>query len=78
MELAYIRYVLDAAALEGQVPDDVRSLIRARIDNEHPEISWSALWDKVWYESREEPQYIWQSSSASSDFEPKFSLTPLA
>jgi phosphate transport system permease protein len=47
------------------------------IDNEHPDISWHSLWEKVWYESRDEPEYIWQSSSASSDFEPKFSLTPL-
>ncbi|NKB36161.1 MAG: ABC transporter permease subunit [Gammaproteobacteria bacterium] len=48
------------------------------IDNEHPEISWQSIWGKVWYESRDKPEYIWQSSSASSDFEPKFSLTPLA
>ncbi|HEX7048376.1 MAG TPA: ABC transporter permease subunit [Gammaproteobacteria bacterium] len=48
------------------------------IDNDHPEISWSALWGKVWYESYPEPEYIWQSSSASSDFEPKFSLAPLS
>jgi phosphate transport system permease protein len=46
--------------------------------NEHPEISWQSIWGKVWYESRDKPEYIWQSSSASSDFEPKFSLTPLA
>ncbi|MBI1732574.1 MAG: ABC transporter permease subunit [Gammaproteobacteria bacterium] len=48
------------------------------VQNPHPEISWRSLWGKVWYESREQPEYIWQSSSASSDFEPKFSLTPLA
>jgi len=47
------------------------------IDNEHPDISWHSLWEKVWYESRDQPEYIWQSSSASNDFEPKFSLTPL-
>lgn len=47
------------------------------IDNEHPEVSWSSLWQKVWYESYPEPAYIWQSSSASNDFEPKMSLTPL-
>ncbi|MGD8568940.1 MAG: ABC transporter permease subunit [Gammaproteobacteria bacterium] len=47
------------------------------IDNEHPEISWSSLWGKVWYESYDEPRYVWQSSSASNDFEPKLSLTPL-
>lgn len=48
------------------------------IDNEHPEVSWSSLWGKVWYESYPRPDYVWQSSSASNDFEPKFSLTPLA
>lgn len=47
------------------------------IDNEHPEVSWHSLWEKVWYESRDTPEYIWQSSSASNDFEPKFSLSPL-
>jgi len=50
----------------------------AEVDNEHPEISWSALWGKVWYESYSEPSHIWQSSSASNDFEPKFSLTPIS
>jgi len=48
------------------------------LHNEHPEVSMSALWGKVWYESYEKPEYVWQSSSASSDFEPKFSLIPLA
>jgi phosphate transport system permease protein len=47
------------------------------IDNPHPEVSWRTLWGKVWYESREQPEYLWQSSSASAEFEPKFSLTPL-
>ncbi|WP_417550207.1 ABC transporter permease subunit [Methylophaga sp.] len=47
------------------------------IENEHPEVSWHSLWEKVWYESRSEPEYLWQSSSSSSDFEPKLSLTPL-
>ncbi|PPD34245.1 MAG: phosphate ABC transporter permease [Methylomonas sp.] len=48
-----------------------------KVDNEHPEISWKSLWGKVWYESYAEPAYIWQSSAASNDFEPKMSLTPL-
>lgn len=48
-----------------------------KIDNEHPEVSWHSLWEKVWYESRNQPEHIWQSSSASNDFEPKLSLTPL-
>jgi phosphate transport system permease protein len=48
------------------------------LDNPHPEVSWHALWGKVWYESYDEPAYIWQSTSASGDFEPKLSLSPLA
>lgn len=48
-----------------------------RLSNPHPEISFRSLWQPVWYESRDRPEYIWQSSSASDDFEPKFSLVPL-
>jgi len=47
------------------------------LDNEHPEVSWHSLWQEVWYESRDKPEYIWQSSSASNDSEPKFSFSPL-
>ncbi len=47
------------------------------IDNDHPEVSWHSLWQQVWYESRDQPGYVWQSSSASDDFEPKFSMQPL-
>jgi phosphate transport system permease protein len=46
--------------------------------NKHPETSWISLWNKVWYESYSEPDYIWQSSASSNDFEPKYSFTPLA
>ncbi len=48
------------------------------IDNEHPEVSFSSLWSKVWYENYKEPEYVWQSSASDNGFEPKFSLTPLA
>jgi phosphate transport system permease protein len=48
------------------------------IDNEHPEVSWSSLWGRVWYESYDEPRWLWQSSAATNTFEPKFSLTPLS
>lgn len=48
-----------------------------KIENEHPEVSLKVLWQEVWYESYAKPSYIWQSSSSSNDFEPKYSLTPL-
>src|SRR5690606_13441760 len=48
------------------------------VENRHPEVSWSALWHKVWYENYQDPEYIWQSSAANNDFEPKYSLAPLS
>lgn len=48
------------------------------VENRHPEVSWEALWKEVWYENYQEPEYIWQSSAANNDFEPKYSLAPLA
>ena len=48
------------------------------IDNPHPQTSMSGLWGKVWYEGRDAPAYIWQSSSADDAFESKLSLVPLS
>ncbi|EKO3707219.1 ABC transporter permease subunit [Vibrio metschnikovii] len=48
------------------------------LDNPHPEISFSALWKKVWYEGYPEPQFVWQSTAANEQFEPKLSLVPIA
>ena len=58
--------------------EDNKQLHLWHIENEHPEMSWAVLWDEIWYESYPEPSYSWQSSSSSNDFEPKFSLMPLA
>lgn len=52
-------------------------LIPASLRNPHPEVSWSALWSKVWYENYDEPKYVWQSTASNTDFEPKLSLSPL-
>ncbi len=47
------------------------------IDNPHPDIGLRTLLSKVWYENYDKPEYVWQSSSATDDFEPKLSLVPL-
>jgi phosphate transport system permease protein len=47
------------------------------INNPHPEVSWGALFGKVWYEGYAQPEYVWQSTGASDDFEPKLSLIPV-
>jgi len=48
------------------------------VENEYPEVSWDVLWGKVWYEGYDQPEYLWQSSASTSEFEPKFSLVPLS
>ena len=48
------------------------------LDNAHPDVSWKAMWNEVWYEGRSEKDYIWQASSGSDEFEAKMSLVPLA
>ncbi|MDD1977251.1 MULTISPECIES: ABC transporter permease subunit [Pseudomonas] len=52
-------------------------LLPLTLKNPHPEVSWSALWSKVWYENYDEPKYVWQSTASNTDFEPKLSLSPL-
>lgn len=52
-------------------------VVSADLWNEHPQLSWNAMWNKIWYEGRADPEYIWQSSSGSDEFESKFSLMPL-
>lgn len=47
------------------------------LDAPHPEISFGLLWRKTHYEGYEKPEYVWQSTGGSDDFEPKFSLVPL-
>ena len=53
------------------------SLARYQVSNPHPEVSWRALFGKVWYEGYGKPEYVWQSTGATDDFEPKMSLVPL-
>lgn len=43
----------------------------------HPETTIQSLFGKVWYEGYEKPEYVWQSTGGTDDFEPKLSLVPL-
>lgn len=72
-----IAIALSPRADGALIEDEAQQTYFLRIHNIHPEVSWSSLWEKVWYESYPKPAYVWQSSAANNDFEPKFSLTPL-
>src|SRR5690606_26791499 len=58
--------------------DNNQQLLLADVWNQHPEISFSSLWEEVWYEGRSGPEYIWQASSGSDESEAKMSLVPLS
>ncbi len=49
-----------------------------KVDNPHPETNLKTLFGKVWYEGYSKPEYVWQSTGGTDEFEPKLSLTPLA
>ena len=70
--------VLGLAPLaNGMLLQQDKQLSWYQIDNAHPDVSWQSLWHKVWYESYPEADYVWQSTAATDDYEPKFSLIPL-
>ena len=72
---------VDALALspkgDGAFVAGARSLAQLDLDNPHPEVSWKALFGRVWYEGYERPELTWQSTGGTDDFESKLSLTPL-
>jgi phosphate transport system permease protein len=48
-----------------------------RLHNPHPETTLGTLFGKVWYEGYGQPEFVWQSTGATDDFESKLSLIPL-
>ena len=53
------------------------TLARFAISVPHPETTFETVFGKIWYEGYGEPDYVWQSTGATNDFETKFSLVPL-
>lgn len=53
------------------------NIVLYQIDAPHPEVTVNTLFGKVWYEGYAKPEYVWQSTGGSDDFEPKISLIPL-
>jgi phosphate transport system permease protein len=73
-----LRAVVFAPKANGVVAVDERGgLVDWRVDNPHPEITLKTLFGKVWYEGYSRPEWVWQSTGGTDDFESKLSLTPL-
>jgi phosphate transport system permease protein len=48
-----------------------------RVRAPHAGITLASILRPVWYEGHEKPEHVWQSSSGTDDFEPKYGLYPL-
>lgn len=73
-----IRAVTFAPKADGLIAVDAAgTLFHWAVNNPHPEIAWRSLFGKLWYEGYAAPEYVWQSTGGTDDFEAKFSLTPL-
>ncbi|MES2467686.1 MAG: ABC transporter permease subunit [Verrucomicrobiota bacterium] len=68
---------IDAKGASFVLLDDSGKLHRFSLDDPHPESGWRAYFGKVWYEGATHPDYTWQSTGGTDDFEPKLSLRPL-
>ena len=74
-----IRAVTIAPKGDGLISfDRTGELALYQLHNTYPEVTFGTLFGKVWYEGYDQPAHVWQSSSGSDDFEPKFGLMPLA
>jgi phosphate transport system permease protein len=71
------RLAISPANTMALFADENHRLQVASVGNRHPGISFSSLWQKVWYEGSSQPRYVWQSSAGGDEFEPKMSLMPL-
>jgi phosphate transport system permease protein len=75
---ADLRAVTFAPKADGVVAiDGAGALGHWRLDNPHPEVTLGTLFGKVWYEGYSRPDWVWQSTGGTDDFESKLSLTPL-
>ncbi|NIP37884.1 MAG: ABC transporter permease subunit [Candidatus Dadabacteria bacterium] len=74
----YIKSIVMAPKANGMLAiTKDNNLFNYSLSNEHPETNFKTLFGKVWYEGYQNPEYVWQSTGGTDEFEPKFSLTPL-
>ncbi len=72
-----VRAVVMSPKGDGIAMSGSQSISVLEVDNPHPDVSLWSLFAPVWYEGYSQPEYVWQSTGGTDDFEPKYSLTPL-
>jgi len=79
---ATLHFAPELTAISGKfdhmlVLDNANKVHVYEIDDPHPEASFKAFFSKIWYEGANKPDYVWQSTGGTDDFEPKLSMVPL-
>jgi phosphate transport system permease protein len=73
-----LRALVFAPKADAVLAADGRGVVSEwRVHNPHPEVTLHTVFGKVWYEGYSRPEYVWQSTGGTDDFEAKLSLTPL-
>ncbi|WP_170138694.1 ABC transporter permease subunit [Edaphovirga cremea] len=62
---------------DGLLLENAQGLHWYHVTNLYPDISWRTLWQKVWYENYPQPEFVWQSTSGSDNYQAKLSLIPV-
>jgi phosphate transport system permease protein len=75
-------FIPAAASFDGKSEHVILANAEGRVlmmelHDPHPEAGWQAFFGKVWYEGASKPEYTWQSTGGSDEFEPKLSQIPL-
>lgn len=75
-------FVPAAASFDGKSEHVILANAEGRVlildlHDPHPEAGWQAFFGKVWYEGASQPEFTWQSTGGSDEFEPKLSQIPL-
>ncbi|QNN23650.1 ABC transporter permease subunit [Planctomycetales bacterium ZRK34] len=72
-----VERIVFAPKQDGLVAVTDQHQYTAHVDPLHPEVTPGAMFAPTWYEGYARPDHVWQSSSGSASFEPKYGLIPL-
>lgn len=72
-----VRELAFAPKENGLLAMGERWVVEWDLQARHPEATFASLFRPIWYEGYEKPADVWQSSSGTDSFEPKYGLTPL-
>lgn len=62
---------------KGLLVETMKGAFWYPLSNDYPEISWKTLLKPTWFENYPQPDYVWQTTSGSDNYQAKYSLWPV-